>query len=130
MIEHPVLTSARGGAYRIVLAQLAITTLMGILFWGIEGINMGVSALLGGVSCVIPSAYFAKRFFSRQGAQDVKRIVRAFYVGECIKLGMSALLVVVFVEFLPVSLLAFFTGFAAAQMGFWLTPWFNRGSVV
>lgn len=48
------------------------------------------SALLGGLICAVPNAYFSLRAFRYRGARATGRIVGDFYVGETVKLSLAA----------------------------------------
>lgn len=74
---------------------------------------------------MLPSAYFAWRVFARVDARMAKQMIRSFYINELIKLLLSVLLVMVFISCFALSMPAFFVGFVVAQLGFWLSPWFD-----
>ncbi len=79
--------------------------------------------LLGGLAVVLPSLYFAYRFFATTQARKVERIIRAFYWGEIVKIALSAFLVVSMLKLWPdIRVLPFFSGFIGAYLGFWLSP--------
>ena len=46
---------------KVLLAQLGLTLVLGMLFWGTDGRVSGYSALLGGLICVVPNAFLALR---------------------------------------------------------------------
>lgn len=122
--DHPT-RSARKIAYRLVSLQALIVVVVAFL-WLISGVKDSLSVLLGGVACVLPSVYFARRLFSTTSARAAKKIVRAFYVGELFKLALSAGLVVIITLLVPVSIVPFIVGFVGAQFGFWLAPMFIK----
>lgn len=117
--------SARAIAYRLVGLQALIVVIMA-LGWRISGPTAALSALLGGAACVLPSFFFARYLFSTTSARAAKRIIKAFFLGELVKLALSAVLLVVVLLFIPVSLVPLLVGFAGAQFGFWLAPAFVR----
>lgn len=80
--------------------------------YAVLGWTGAYSLLLGGLICAIPNAYFAVKAFQYRGARAAQKIVRAFYLGETIKLLMMSagfLLSFIFVE--PLNTLALFAGF-------------------
>lgn len=91
--------------FSIVLGQVAITLLCGLGWYvgswfagagAASAAEAGLSALLGGGVCVVPSAWFAMRLSTAKGFESIARLV----VGEAIKvLGTVALLVIVVVVF-------------------------------
>ena len=42
---------------KVLLAQLGLSVVLAMLFWGFKGHVSGYSALLGGLTCVIPNAF-------------------------------------------------------------------------
>lgn len=117
-------SSPRGQAYRLVLLQMLAAgalTLGWLLFIGWKA---AISALSGGLAAVLPSLYFAYRFFAATQARQVNRIIKAFYWGELTKLLLTGALVIIFLRLWPeIELLPFFSSFVGACMGFWLAPW-------
>ena len=113
--------AARTKTFGLVGLQL-IAVFALALCWGFVDTAAAISALLGGVASVLPSFYFAYRFFAAGNTKAVSKILKAFYWGECIKLLLSACLVIIILSEIRVSILPFFTGFVGAHMGFWLAP--------
>lgn len=106
----------------LLLGQLAGALVIACLalVWGIVP---AYSAMLGGFICLIPNAYFAYRTFKFQGARAAKHIIRSFYMGEAVKLGLTAgLFTLVFVGVKPLAPLGLFVGFVGVQMIGWLVP--------
>jgi ATP synthase protein I len=88
----------------------------------IFGANAAGSALLGGMVCIIPNAYFARKLFKYQGARSAKQIVNSFYKGEAIKMILSiALFTAVFV-YVKITPLAFFASYIMVLMTHWFAP--------
>ena len=114
--------SPRQFALRLVVLQaLTATVVAGV--WAMTGWVAGVSALLGGLATILPSLYFAIRFFAATQARQVDRIIKAFYWGELTKLVLSAALVIALFQLWPgMAELPFFCGFISACLGFWLAP--------
>lgn len=113
--------SARVIAYRLVGLQ-AIIVVVFALGWWIKGVIEGLSVLLGGMACLLPSLYFARRLFASTSPRVVKQSMVNFYLGEVIKLALSSGLVIVIILYLPVFIVPFIMGFVGAQFGFWLAP--------
>ena len=112
---------ARSIAYSFVGLQALVVIIIAAGWW-ISGAKEAFSALLGGAACVIPSFYFARRLFSTTSPRAVKRILVAFYLGELLKLALSAALIVLIVFFIPVAIVPLIVGFVGAQFGFWFAP--------
>lgn len=91
------------------------------LVWGLfGGRDAALSAFLGGVACVLPSAIFAWRLHaaSRRG---VAAFGAAFLVGELLKLALSAVLLVAVIKWYHgVHHAALVVGFIATLQGYLL----------
>ncbi|WP_423063269.1 ATP synthase subunit I [Candidiatus Paracoxiella cheracis] len=120
-VKNSATLSARQTAYRLVGLQ-AVVVLVIAACWLLGGMPEALSALLGGAACVIPSLYFARRLFATTSAREAKKIIRAFYLGELVKLALSVVMVVFIIMFIRVTIVPFITGFIGAQFGFWLAP--------
>lgn len=102
---------------KILLAQLGLSVVIAMLFWGIDGYVSGYSALLGGLTCVIPNAFLALRLAVPRRDPGAGALVNAAYIGELGKLGLTVLMFsLVFTLVRPLAAGALFTGFIAAQL--------------
>ncbi|WP_220810494.1 ATP synthase subunit I [Noviherbaspirillum aridicola] len=73
---------------RIVLLQLASTAVAGLVAGMLGGVHALVSALLGGLCCVVPNGLFALRLFvsaRKPGAVNPM----TFFIGEFIKIALT-----------------------------------------
>ena len=102
----------------ILLPQLIVTIVLMIFFRDKHGVFDLAS---GALASMLPSVFFAWRCF-RQGLIEAKVIVRAIYVAELQKLLLTALLVVIFIGYFHVNVVAFFVGFVGAQIAIWVSP--------
>ncbi len=102
---------------KVLLAQLGMTAVLAMLFWGTDGRVTGYSALLGGLICVIPNAFLALRLAAPRRDPGAGALVRAAYIGELGKLALTVLMFgVVFMLVRPLAAGALFAGFIAAQL--------------
>jgi len=102
---------------KVLLAQLGLTLVLGMLFWAIDGQVSGYSALLGGLTCVIPNAFLALRLAVPRRDPGADALVRAAYIGELGKLALTVLMFSgVFALVRPLAAGALFIGFIAAQL--------------
>lgn len=109
-------------AYRLAWLQAVVVVIIA-LCWCIRGITEALSAFLGGAVCVIlPNLHFAWRLFAITVVRTAKQIMINFFLGELIKLVLSAVLVILIVMFTRVSIVPFIVGFVGAQFGFWFAP--------
>ncbi len=110
------------GAKKLLLIQLCVTMLIAILALIIGARTDAVSAITGGIVCVIPNAYFVRTLFKHHGARSARQIVNGFYKGEAMKLILSIALFALVFKFLNINPLVFFVAYIAAQMVYWFAP--------
>jgi len=76
---------------RVILLQLATTIVAGLVAGLLGGVPAMVSALLGGLCCVVPNSLFALRLFADAqkpgGANPM-----SFVIGEFIKIALTVAL--------------------------------------
>jgi ATP synthase protein I len=102
---------------KILMAQTGISMVLAMLFWGINGSVAGYSALLGGLTCVVPNAFLALRLAAPRRDPGAGALVRAAYIGELGKVALTVLLFsMVFTLVRPLAAGALFAGFIAAQL--------------
>jgi ATP synthase protein I len=102
---------------KVLLAQLVTCVVLALLFWGAEGPVSGYSALLGGLTCVIPNTFLALRLAVPRRDPGAGALVRAAYIGELGKLALTVLMFgMVFTLVRPLAAGAVFAGFIAAQL--------------
>lgn len=98
--------------YKIIASQFVTVGLITTCGYALLGWISAYSLLLGGLICAIPNAYFAIKAFEYKGARAAQKIVRAFYVGEAVKiLLMCAGFALTFKFVQPLSTPAVFLGF-------------------
>ncbi|MCK4609340.1 MAG: ATP synthase subunit I [Gammaproteobacteria bacterium] len=110
-----MLQKARKDAYKLIILQIAVAMLLFVVWWWFKDFAAGISAILGAIACIIPSIYFVHKFFSKH-ERTTGQIIRDFYIGELVKLFMSAIFLVLIVKFLPVQLVAVVIGYVAAYL--------------
>jgi len=102
---------------KVLMAQIGIGAALTAVFWGLYGTVAGYSALLGSLTCVLPNAFLALRLAVPRREPGAKALIRAAWVGELGKLGLTVLMFsVVFLLVKPLSAAALFTGFIATQL--------------
>jgi len=111
---------------KILMAQLGLSVVFAALFWGVSGHVAGYSALLGGLTCVVPNAFLALRLAVPRRDPGAGALVRAAYIGELGKLAITVLMFgIVFALVRPLAAGPLFTGFIGAQLltflGFFVT---------
>ena len=104
----------------VVLGQLSVTVVAAIICFAVWGRTSGLSALAGGGISVVASAVMALCGFGSPAGTDAQRVVRAFYVGEGLKLAVTvALFIVVFLTMKP-AFLTLFATYIATLFVYWI----------
>lgn len=112
----------RRAAFRVVVAQAAITVAVGAVTAVGWGIAAAKSALWGGCIGTAASALMALAIFRYPEGAAAARIAWGFYLGQFLKVALSiGLLIVAFGAegAVPVALLA---GYGATFVGYWAAP--------
>lgn len=108
-----------GQGLRTLLAlQVGMLLGMAILCAMIDGLQAFYSSLLAGVCCMIATTVFGLIVLKKTGARAAKEIVRAFYRAEAIKWLVTAVLMMLIFEYIPITALAFFITFAVMQLSY------------
>jgi len=97
---------------KIIVSQFITAVLLAVVGYGTQDLVVAYSLLSGGLICAIPNAYFSIKAFQHRGARAAKKIVKAFYVGEGIKILLTcAGFALVFAYVKPLSTPALFFRF-------------------
>ena len=106
---------------KILLAQTALTVLAGTVALGIGGLVAGYSAVLGGLVCVIPSAFSGARMMAVSQSGNPRKMLNAAYVGEAVKWLLTfGLFLGVYLWVSPLNAGALLAGFIVVHAGVWL----------
>ena len=98
-----------------VLGSAGLGLAGGALFAIVQGRVAAISWLLGVAVAVVPSAFLAARLLGSR--PEAKALLRAAWIGEIGKFLLTVLLfAVIFASVRPISALAVFGGFVAAQI--------------
>lgn len=102
---------------RVLVWQFGTSVALGAFFWGMSGRVAGYSALLGGLTCVVPNAFLALRLVVPRRDPGAHALVRAAYIGEIGKLALTVLMFsLVFTLVRPLAAGPLFAGFIAATL--------------
>lgn len=111
-----MLTDDRRVVPLTLIAQAAVCLCLAAVVGVWFGEVAAVSALLGGLTAVIPNAFLAARLIKPRGGDDARAVMRSAWIGEIGKLLLTALLFgTIFAVLRPISALAVFAGFIATQ---------------
>lgn len=103
-------------AYGLIAIQ-SIVALMIVVLMAVMGSRQdSLSALVAGVVCVIANTYFARRIFRYQGAQEIKKFIRAYFLGELTKLGLIIVLMLLALVLLKIKPMPFLLTFVVLQL--------------
>ena len=111
---------SRAGKQPIVSILLAQALVGGIVASGLalwQGSTAGFSALMGVGVAVVPNAFLAALLLSRAAGSSARALLGAAWLGEIGKLALTAaLFAALFMLVRPLSVLAVFGGYIAAQL--------------
>jgi ATP synthase protein I len=114
------LPKARRYALRVVAGQALITIIAGILCGALAGATGARSALVGGGIGTVASLAMTLLSFGGWAATDAQHAMRAFLVGEAVKLGLVVVMFVVVLKLMKVSPAALFAAYVATFFVYWL----------
>ena len=103
----------------ILLAQVSVLIGAGLVAWWVGDIAHAVSAWLGGLIAWLPNVYFSIRFGMRKDRRTAREVVRSFYLGEAVKLLMTAGLFALAFQWQGLKPLPLFGGFLSTLMVSW-----------
>ncbi len=106
-------------AYNIIAAQIVLTLAIAGVLWGWVGAKSAHSAIIGGAINVISGFYLATRLFRFDSKSTPERILRAFYVGEAVKYGLTVALFAYVIVFLDTDLRIVFSTFIVTMAVYW-----------
>lgn len=114
------LPEARRLAISVVVGQAAVTVIAAALCQLIWGQMAAISAAVGGGISTLASLAMVALAFGRRAGADAPRAVRAFYVGEAVKLGLTIALFVVVLRSMEISVGALFGTYMATFFVYWV----------
>lgn len=120
MATKPLNKIIQHQAYQIVLYQLLGIVILAVLAIPVSGLGNSLSVFAGSMAYGLPNLFFVWRVFRFAGAHQMTQFIANFFVGELLKLMLSAVLFLIIVKTLPVSLLSVLIGFIGAIILFWL----------
>lgn len=115
------LPNARRMAFGVVLGQAAVTLIAALVCLALAGRGAALSALLGGGISTAASLVMAALSFGGSAAgASAQRAIRAFYIGEAVKLVLVVVLFAVVLKALKVSPLPLFAAYLATFFVYWI----------
>jgi ATP synthase protein I len=114
---------------RILIAQLSAGLLIGAIALVLADRTAALSAILGGLICVIPNAFLGLRMIVGGSGRDARGMLRASYVGMAGKLLLTAaLFAAVFALVRPLAAGWLFGAFVLTQAIVWIFLVADRGT--
>ena len=104
-------------AIAVFILQTAISVAVVIIGYVLEGFAFAYSAAVGGCIAIVPQGLFGFWVFRNRGARNSHLIARGLFMGEGLKLGVTAILfALVWTNFNQIETLAVFAGFVATVL--------------
>lgn len=113
-------------AERILQFQLMVLMLTSLVAWVGFGWEYGIAAAWGSLCAGIPFYIFARLAFAMTGARMALITVRAFYLGEALKLLSGLSLLVIGLAILRLNAEPILISFVLTQIPVWLGPLFLK----
>jgi ATP synthase protein I len=107
-------------AFGVALGQAAVALAAAVLSWAIADFRAALSAALGGGISSVATFVMALLSFSKGAATDPLRAIRAFFVGEAVKVLVVIALFVVVLKTMRIVPLAMLGGYIATFLVFWI----------
>ena len=102
-MAHQLAQKSHQVAIRILLYQMGITAVVTLLFIVDSG-NAAMSALVGGLISIIPNSLFVLMTHRHGGAQSARNIMSSFYLGEVVKILLTATMFAIAIILLPIKI--------------------------
>ena len=112
----------RRGAFRVVIAQAAITLGVAAVAAAGWGADAARSALWGGGIGIAASAFMVLAVFRYPEGASAARIAWGFYLGQFLKVALSIALLIVAFGTEGVVPLALLVAYVATFAGYWAAP--------
>ena len=112
--------SAQQTTNSILVIQSVITLLAAAVCLFLGNAKAAYSAVVGGGISIIATGYFARQVFASSLGLPAAQIAKRFYVGEAVKLALTAVLFGIAVVGLRVSFLPLLLTYMATLLAYWL----------
>lgn len=106
-------------AMKLVGCQLLVAILLAIGAFLLWNWDTAWSVATGAGVCVFANFVYAKLVFAQAGAKAAKKVLRAFYLGEVLKIVITACLFSLIIFYTKTVMLALLLGYILTQLVFW-----------
>ncbi len=120
-MSHALIKNGFKQAKFLLLTQLLLVLIvagLGLL----KEIQVAIALLSGGMVVIFANTYFVVKAFSQSGAQASQQVLRAFYIGEAVKIMILAGFIAIAFKLLPGFELYVLVGYIVALLTQWLAP--------
>jgi ATP synthase protein I len=108
------------GILLVLRLQAALLAVASGGAYALGGESTALSVFAGGAAGFLPNIYFALKAGRRSNDRPARDVVNDFYVGEALKLVLTAVLFAVAVQTPGIQVLPMIGGFVAVAAAFWL----------
>lgn len=109
-------------ALKSVIGQLIAVALLALIAVLSFNGNVTIAIICGGLSAIIPNALFGAIAFMYAGARANQKVVKSFFLGEGVKILLTALLLSMLFLVTNLAPLWLMSGFITAVFAQWLVP--------
>ena len=107
----------RHPAVAVLVIQTAILVAVFITGYVSDGFRVAVSTVVGSCVAIIPQGLFGFWVFRKRGARNARLIAQNLFIGEGLKLGVTAILfALVWTNFNQLETFAVFAGFVVTVL--------------
>ena len=124
--KNALIETGRKLALMQILIMIILVLTCSLVSYFVWGGAYAQSALVGGVIGLIPNCVFAYKAFKFAGAQASQQVMKSFYSGAKLKLGLTAILFALAFKFLVILPVPFFGVFCLVVAVPLLTPIFLK----
>lgn len=118
---------------KLITPYLAAQIVISVLLAAVIGLKSGrlaaLSVLIVALICIVTYVLFAAMVNNLWRAQDAKRFVFWFTIGECLKLGIQGFLIVLVIKYLPVVNWCVLVSYGVNLMIMWMAPFVQFGLI-
>lgn len=108
--------------YKLIILQLILLIIVSVLFGIFDTWHNFLSVILGGMAWIIPNIYLVIRILKNKNNADMSSVTKDFIISECIKLLLSAILIILIVLLIPITKIAFLSGYIAVIIAAFAVP--------
>ncbi len=120
-------TNNRRAGFKLVMLQASVALMITVITYIFSGSQAALSALVGGMTAVIPNLVFVIYAFRFVGASAAKQVTASFYRGESLKLLLTFVLFTLALKSSDIIPATLFLAFIATLITQWLAPiYFNN----